>query len=211
LFPVVKEFSNNLLIGGNGSIISDKGIIQVREEISLNAFKRIKNLIHKYSLQFIVDDEWDYAANVNLDNKILKQLDSDRLAKKINLKDIRKVIKVILINVPSQHYECIKLELSSLSQYISIVEHKEENSIDITSKNINKYTTLTAILGKVPFVAFGNDNNDIELLNNASSAFFIGTKELSEQLKLKNVTVLDKNVKSITTSIDSLRRNRLKP
>lgn len=74
------------------------------------------------------------STNVNLDNKILKQLDSDRLAKKINLKDIRKVIKVILINVPSQHYECIKLELSSLSQYISIVEHKEENSIDITSK-----------------------------------------------------------------------------
>ena len=124
LLPVVQGFENHTLIGGNGSIISQDNQISVVKSISEAPFNHIKALIHKYNLQYIADDSFDYAANVSPENAIFKQLDPAHLANRLTIEDVEKPIKVILIDLDEQLFELVQQELKNMrrySQFITIV------------------------------------------------------------------------------------------
>ena len=70
LIPVLPNFKNNLLIGGNGSIISDKGDIKVIDYISSHEYVYLKQLIEEYNLNFIIDGSINYSAKVDSNNII---------------------------------------------------------------------------------------------------------------------------------------------
>lgn len=104
LLPVIPDFQNNTLIGGNGSIISTDNKIKVIDYINQDDFELIKELIVNYNLSYIVDDAWDYAANVNANNTIYTRLDPHKLAELRQLDEITHPIKVIFLNIKSHHF-----------------------------------------------------------------------------------------------------------
>lgn len=177
LLPVVKAFESNTLIGGNGSIISIDNSIQVVKQIPMKEYRLIKQIISDYNLKFIIDDSFNYSANVDSNNSIFKQLEPDNLAKNVSSEKIINPIKIILVDIASELYPKIKQYLIEHGGNLSIHFHEKDNNIDITSKNVNKYITLRNIIGEKPYIAFGNDINDFELLKYANQAFYISNNE----------------------------------
>lgn len=208
LLPVLpKAFHGMSLIGGNGSIISENKTIRSLATISHTDFQIIKDVIKKYDLNYIIDDKWNYAANVSVANEIYKRLDPLHLAQKLSLDAITSPIKVILLNIPTQYFEEIATYLSMKASHLSLINHSNELHIDITAQHINKFTAIEYILGSNPvYTAFGNDHNDIIMLNNAESGYFVNNKAVNLPIfennhKLKSI---ESNVDSICKSLDQL-------
>lgn len=201
LVPVVKEFENNILIGGDGSIVSNNKELSVIKSIPENDFKKIKSLIHENELEYIIDGSFDYSAKVSPNNKIFRQLDPDRLAKNRKIEEIVDPIKIILINLRGNMFEYIKKHLEKHEDFLSIIYHKSENNIDITAKNINKYSTLRKIINTDSYIAYGNDINDYELLKHAEKAYFVGGNKKSNPFA--SVEVINSDFRAVTDSLKS--------
>lgn len=202
LLPVVRNFEYNFLIGGNGSIISREGEIEVIKAIPGVAYSKIKDLIRKYHLKYIVDGTFDYASNVSESSNIYKQLDPDNLANKVEMEAIEEPIKIILIDIPKEIFVEIKKHISMLGSNISILYHDGEHNIDITAKGINKFSTLQKIIGNEAYIAYGNDVNDYELLQNATQSFYVSDKV--EKLPFDTTEVVKSNFESLVMSLKKL-------
>ncbi|MCG1058210.1 HAD family hydrolase [Staphylococcus epidermidis] len=199
LIPVVKDFKNEILIGGNGSIVSKESRVEVIKRIPIFEYSIIKELIKKYKLNYIIDGAFDYSSNVNTNNKIYRQLDPDNLANKVEMKEIKEPIKIILIDIPDNIFVIIK-KFFSKSQYdISVNYHHNENNIDITAKGINKLSTLKRIIGDESFIAYGNDVNDFEVLKNAYKGFYVSDKDVN--LPFNITEIVNCNSSSIIKSL----------
>lgn len=57
---------------------------------------------------------------------------------------------------------------------LTIHRHKSEQFFDITPANNNKYYTISQLIGKQPYISFGNDENDFLTLDHAEIAVFVG-------------------------------------
>lgn len=204
LLPVVKEFNSQLLIGGNGSIVQHKDEIEVVGLINKHIFKHIQQIISQYHLHYIIDDDFNYSSNLSSDYTIFKQLDPDYLAQNISIEDIKPPIKIILVDIPQAIYHDLKTSMQSFSEELSLNFHDNERNIDITAQNINKYTTLIKYLGNEDYIAFGNDINDIQLLNHAAQAFFIGSETTRQSLNLDHLNMIEAKPQLISRQINRI-------
>jgi len=175
MLPLLNEhFSQHFLIGGNGSIISQKGKIEVVKPLAEEDYLTLKALISKYEVDYLVDSHWNYSlqnrndALANINSKV----DALKLANNLPLDDIGTCIKCNLLNIPETLYE----ELIQAVDELDVVKiiHSGSQSIDIVAKGINKYETFMKYFGVTDYAAFGNDNNDIELLENAKFGVCVG-------------------------------------
>lgn len=83
-----------------------------------------------------------------------------------------------------------------------------EYNIDITAQNINKYTALQYIFdADVKYIAFGNDHNDIVMLQHASSGYIIGPSEAYTHaiLKLDKIKHINNNAQAICKVLKSYK------
>ncbi|MEW8965775.1 HAD-IIB family hydrolase, partial [Staphylococcus arlettae] len=199
LVPVIKGFEDKILVGGNGSIVSNNNEVSVIKSISENAFEVIKKLILENDLEFIIDGSFDYSAKVSPNNKIYRQLDPDYLAKNVKMEDISEPIKIILINLKGYMFDYVKTVLEEYDEFLSINYHKNENNIDITAKNINKYTTLKKIINTDNYIAYGNDINDYELLKHAKKAYYVGDKK--KDIPFANVESINSDSHAVADSL----------
>lgn len=203
LIPVVPMFKENVLIGGNGSIISEQGNIQVIEYISDKEYIYIKSLIEDYKLSYIIDGSFDYSAKVEKKNLIYRQLDPMKLAKNVSMSEIEKPIKIILVDISEEIYEEISNKITKNCDDVTINFHRSELNIDITAKGINKYTTLKKIIGDSEYIGYGNDINDHDLLKNACKSYYISKSDSEVDLDFGITEVLSREKDTIVSSIKS--------
>lgn len=179
LLPLLTDtLKSALLIGGNGSITQMNQQIQANCPIAQNDFNQIKQWINEFDLDYLVDDIWHYSKRIRQPHPIEHKIDSAKLAENRPLFHIAHPIKTILLNLNADQYVQVKSKLVKLN--VNLIEHSEPNSLynlDITAKNINKYSTLLNFIGKQPYIAFGNDMNDFELLKHAIYSACIGNFE----------------------------------
>ncbi|MDU8924152.1 HAD-IIB family hydrolase [Pasteurellaceae bacterium LIM206] len=176
LLPRLDDRLNTaILIGGNGSITRAEQQITARNYLSPADFSQLKQWIEQLDLDYLADDIWHYSKRIRRPHDIEHKIDAARLAENRPLSAIRQPIKLILLNLTEPHYRFLRENLPRLN--INLIEHSNSNglyNIDITAKHINKYTTLNKLIGSQPYIAFGNDMNDIELLNHAKHAICVG-------------------------------------
>ncbi|MGE6663864.1 HAD-IIB family hydrolase [Paenibacillus xylanexedens] len=175
MLPVVNEkFHNYYLIGGNGSLVSKEG-----ENVHVNSFsseqvQAIMSLIKEYQATYLIDSDWDYAYTGGMDHPILNNLDTLKIAKKIPLESLDKIVKVLILS--STNAEELSEKLVPLD--VVIHKHSNENLIDISPKNIHKWSALQKIgTTEKEFIAFGNDANDISMFKEACYSVRIGNHE----------------------------------
>lgn len=214
LLPVLpNKFHEFALIGGNGSIVSINGRIQTLTTIQPESFNVIKHVINQYDLNYIVDDEWNYAARVDATNTIYQRLDPHRLAKKLTINEITSPIKTILLNIDEKDFDEVVTYLATNAPSLSLINHSNELNIDITAKYINKFTAIEHILGKYPtYVAFGNDHNDIEMLQHAKVGYFVNNESMDATI-FENENPIHRiaaNTKSICCVLDNLMHKKFK-
>ena len=184
LLPIVGEFADTALVGGNGAIVSQGGDIRVIRPIPTENFELVKQLIARYGLDYVIDDKWNYAARVQQESPIRKQLDPGHLAQNVDLRTITQPIKMILLNLKDRQLAEISQTLRRRTT-LAIVEHRGEHNIDLTAAGINKYTTFQILFPHEKFIAFGNDDNDRQLLQHAERSVWIGSQSKANQADIQ--------------------------
>lgn len=166
MLPLLDDFADNFLIGGNGSIVRKYGQIEIVSALEMGA---ILDFIQKHDLDYLIDSDWDYSLKNRNDAlaKINDKIDARQLAKNLTLGEIEQkaVIKVNLLNVP----DALKPDFPGLE----ITKESGTSNYEITAPNTNKYKTLRKYFSE-PYIAFGNDGNDIELLKHAKISVEVG-------------------------------------
>ncbi|MFC1168190.1 HAD-IIB family hydrolase [Pasteurella multocida] len=176
LLPLLNpKLQQAMLIGGNGAITQVNKQITAQQPISSAVFTQIKQWIEEFDLDYLADDLWDYSKRLRQQHSIEHKIDPAKLAQNRPLSAIQHPIKTILLNLTQTQFLFLKQQLTHLE--VNLIEHGEENgrfNLDITAKHINKYYTLTTYIGQAKYVAFGNDMNDIELLQHADYSVCVG-------------------------------------
>lgn len=169
LLPVIPEFADYTLIGGNGAIISQNGQIEIISEIDVHDITLIKQIIKQYNLTYIIDDKFNYSTNLNADTELYQRIDPNRTAQSIHMDAIKDPIKAILLNIKSEEFD-----------------------------------TIANTLADADYIAFGNDHNDIHMLNNASHGYFVSNANVEYQsfLKNPNIEVINNTNEAICNVLD---------
>lgn len=126
----------------------------------------------------------------------------------IDVANIDTPIKIILLNIDPAQITTILDELDKYHQELEMIHHSNEYNIDITAQNINKYTALQYIFdADVKYIAFGNDHNDIVMLQHASSGYIIGPSEAYTHaiLKLDKIKHINNNAQAICKVLKSYK------
>lgn len=173
LMPIVPQFDQSVLIGANGAMVARDQEIQVIAPITSADFEVVKQLILSENLDYVVDGRWDLAVKAPTPNPILQQLDPAQQAKRILLAEIDEPVKIILLDL-SLDQQRIQKQLSTETE-LEIVSHAGEGNLDLTASRINKLTTLRQ-LGVQNYVAFGNDQNDLKMLTQATTSVWVRSK-----------------------------------
>ncbi len=126
-------------------MISQQSMISVIKPIHTDTYHHILKIIQKYELDYIIDDDWNYAAQLDAENAIFERLDPHKLASCIDVANIDTPIKIILLNIEPTQITTILDELNKYHQELEMIHHSNEYNIDITAQNINKYTALQYI------------------------------------------------------------------
>lgn len=177
MIPLLGDFPSHFLIGGNGSIVRKSGKIEVVSRIPEQSVKFIENWTDENDLDYLIDSDWNYALRNRNDQlaQINNKVDANHLAANVSPSQLKEVIKINLLNLGTDLYSTI---LEKLKNYpLSLVNHQGSQSIDITAQGINKYTSFRKYFPDTNYIAFGNDENDIELLKHTSQAFVVGSNQ----------------------------------
>ncbi|MCS4488926.1 HAD hydrolase family protein [Streptococcus sciuri] len=183
MLPLLRDFKDNDLIGANGAMVRQNGTIKLIRYIDSQVVSDIMTVVFEDKLDFIIDYEWHYTASISESNHpILVKLDSGNLANNVPV-SYRNVGKIIILGINSKIINCIQN-----IKGIEYVIHNDDREIVITSEGINKYTAIKYLINDNKYIAFGNDKNDIEMLNYSEKGYL-----LNEKIKIgRHVTKISK-------------------
>ena len=113
------------------------------------------------------------------------------------------------MNIDEKDFDEVVTYLATNAPSLSLINHSNELNIDITAKYINKFTAIEHILGKYPtYVAFGNDHNDIEMLQHAKVGYFVNNESMDVSiLKIIKISVVLMRIRKLCLSLDELSKD----
>lgn len=205
LLPVIPEFEDFTLIGGNGSIISQNGRIEVIKSIQLDDLQLIKDIVNAYQLKYIFDDKYNYSTNLDATNELFQRIDPNNTANALDMNDISQPIKAIILEIRKDDFEEIATILAEKSKSVELIHHLNERYIDITAQGIDKHTTIQELIGNATeYIAFGNDHNDIKMLEHATQGYFVTNEHMDHTTFINNanITLIENTNEAVCEVID---------
>lgn len=108
LLPVLPSvFHQHTLIGANGAMISQQSSkISVIKLIHTDTYHYILKIIQKYELDYIIDDDWNYVAQLDAENAIFERLVH------ISWPKVVLMLQKILINI--LHYNIYLMQMLNI-------------------------------------------------------------------------------------------------
>lgn len=175
MLPVLPiKYHSFRMVGGNGAFTFEKGHIEV-QSFADETVIAIKQLIDSNQLAYLVDSEWDYSYTGDEHHPIYRNLDPERRAVNKPLPELLTISKIVLFTWDN----AIRQQLNVLP--VKLYEHSQEELVDISPLGIHKGEGLKK-LNIMPdnYVAFGNDQNDLELFHDAKYSVCIGNHQVNE-------------------------------
>lgn len=110
------------------------------------------------------------------------------------------------MNIANEDFDEIATYIATTAPHLSLINHSNEHNIDITAKYINKFTAIESILGSQPaYIAFGNDHNDIEMLQHAKIGYFVNNQIDVTLFKNENkIQCIDANTDALCLVLDQV-------
>ena len=167
LLPVLpKRYYPFRMVGGNGAFVRQQEQT-VCTAFDADTMTQLKAIVQKYKLTYLFDSEWAYSYTGGTDEPIYQGLDPLNLAENKPLHELETISKVVLFT------DDVEVHQSVSTLPVTIFHHHAERLIDISPLAINKAAGLKA-LGIHEYIAFGNDQNDLELFNDATYSICVG-------------------------------------
>lgn len=172
MLPVIpSELHSFKMVGGNGAFTFYNKELQVVSftEETLNI---ILELIKQHQLTYLIDSDWDYSFTGAVTHPIYQNVDPEKRAMNKSLKELTQISKIVLFDVEQGITDQI------LSLPVTVFQHHNESLIDISPQGIHKMQGLLKLgVQSGEFIAFGNDQNDIELFQHAKYSVCVGVHE----------------------------------
>ena len=206
MLPVVDErFHNYILIGGNGSLVSKEGKVVHINSFMVEQVGLIMELIREHEATYLIDSDWDYAYTGAMDHPILNNVDSMKLANRVTVESLRNIVKILILSATNMEELAEKLvELD-----VVVHKHKDENVLDISPRNIHKWSALQTIgVEEKQFIAFGNDANDISMFKEALHSVRIGDHPELGEYATESISLGTDLERSIIDTIGELSERR---
>lgn len=192
MLPVLPlSFHAFSLIGGNGAFIQDKGLITTTS-FSEKETNVILKLIENYQLDYMVDSSWDYSFKGDSNHPLFLGVDPLKTAKNKELSLLNPIIKAVLFTTDPQ----IIQQLEKMK--ITINLHDSEQLIDLSPKEISKWTAFNSLNIYEPFIMFGNDANDFSMFKHASKSYLIGN---TIENTFQGISITEESVAKTITSL----------
>jgi HAD superfamily hydrolase (TIGR01484 family) len=196
LLPVLpEEFRHYRMVGGNGAFTYAEQEIKTRT-FAIETVGQIKQIIESNKLTYLIDSDWDYSYTGDPRHPIFRNIDPEKRAVNQPLAQLLRITKIVLFT----RDHGIKQQLEKLS--VQVYEHGDEELMDISPVGIHKVEGLRQ-LGILPgeFIAFGNDQNDLELFQNAKYSVCVGQHPIKEfastSIRIEDVTFKIKEISEL--------------
>ncbi|SHH01393.1 HAD-IIB family hydrolase [Virgibacillus chiguensis] len=202
MLPVLpKDFHSYTLIGGNGALIYQDNKLLHAQTFTNQQLHVILKLIEEQEATFLMDSDWDYVYTGPKDHPIVHNLDQGKLAQHVAVDQLSSVVKILFITM--KDYEILFTQLQHLD--ITVHEHRNEQLIDVSPRNIDKWSALQ-VLGIKPnsYIAFGNDANDISMFQHAAQAIMIDDHDQLSRFADEHVSYQEDGEKAIVEKIQSI-------
>ncbi|RTL00101.1 MAG: HAD-IIB family hydrolase [Proteobacteria bacterium] len=196
-----------LMIGCNGGMAWQKDSM-----IFCNFFKKeiaheIISFLRKEYIPYILDSTWQYSfSNIpHSFHNYVKSLSDDFEDSEENV--INSGISKILI-LDGSSTSKVNAFLSKNGYKLHINYHKKDNFYDITPQLDNKHQSLKKLgVNFSEVIAFGNDANDFDTLNNANVSVFLGDPQeyaaADYYCEIEYIQSFLKEISNISKSIES--------
>ncbi len=190
MLPVLKphkELEDCDLIGGNGTIVKKNKVIH-SENIERKIVDKTVELACDFGHKILLDSKWNYYYNGDTSSNLYKRIDTDNVACNTAYEKLEEIIKMVIL-YEDEDLPSILLKYADHTQECHINVYESEKMFDLLPANVNKFTALNKYFGinTDEYIAFGNDTNDIELLNNAKRGYIIGNNLSLDDCK--NITL----------------------
>lgn len=169
LLPVLPpELHENALIGGNGAFTRSDGKLTI-VGFSPEHRHALDTVIDEYGVGALVDGAWDYSFTGDEMHPIFRQLDAGQAADNVARETIAAYSKVVLFTDDPAVIEAV------VHTGLPHSVHVEEKTVDIAPSDVTKLQALHGLgVRDGEYIAFGNDANDIAMLQNARTSYRVG-------------------------------------
>ncbi|MEG0549895.1 MAG: HAD-IIB family hydrolase [Vagococcus sp.] len=168
MLPVLPTpFHSFDLIGGNGAFTRKDDKLRTTC-FSDKEVATIMDVITKYQLDYLVDSDWNYSYKGDTSHPLYQGLDPLNLAKSVTLNELTSVVKSVLFTTDKHIIKTLE------SVGINVHFHANEELIDISPRNVSKWTGYQHLGINQPFIMFGNDANDLPMFHAATKSFIVG-------------------------------------
>lgn len=169
MLPTIpKQFHSVQMVGGNGGLTFKEGRLDATY-FEQSAVMALREVIHQYKLAYLADNAVDFAYVGDMEHPLYLNINKE-VGKLRTIDELEEITKFILFAPPAG----VKEAIGHLP--ITIFEHANEQLLDITPASITKVAGLRR-LGIEQFVAFGNDNNDVSMFQEATYSVCVGEHE----------------------------------
>ncbi len=176
MLPVLfKGFHGYKMVGLNGSTTCKNGNVKHCTEFDDITLKKIEYLMEEYHATYLVESIWDYSYTGPIGHLVLDNLDPHKLAVNRPIERLENIVKVTIVT--AFNMANLRKRLANLDCIIHT--HYQEGMLEITPCGIQKWKALKKLgIQKGKYIAFGNDENDISVFENAKHCVMIGQHPL---------------------------------
>lgn len=185
MLPTIpKQFHHVEMVGGNGGLTFKDGRLDATY-FDHSTVLALREIIYQYELSYLADNAVDFAYVGDLSHPLYLNVNKE-VGKHRPIDELEEITKFILFAPPTGLKEVIQ------HLPITIFEHANEQLLDITPASITKAAGLRR-LGIEQFVAFGNDNNDVSMFQQAAYSVCVGEHEAGRfaDVRVKRAEVSD--------------------
>ncbi|MDF7676037.1 HAD hydrolase family protein [Neisseriaceae bacterium ESL0693] len=173
MLPMVSDkLHSSVFIGCNGGMAWENGQIVLSHVFERGFVSRMINVMNNFGIPYVLDGKWNYSISKNDHpfHEYIRSLSNHETGEK----DIISggVTKILILS--EKHKDKIMMYAKD---DVSIHTHRSDGFYDFTPQGNNKYQTLSKLIGKEKYIAFGNDQNDFIMLRKAEISVFVGEKE----------------------------------
>lgn len=171
--PLLKELGQSRVVGLNGGLVYESGQLVFDKPLDKLAYQEALSACHQYDLPYFVDDDFHYSSHRSHKMPFIASVDQLNLAQHKAIQDLEHPIKMVIY--VGDHLDILSDLRQDLEAFASldISYDQVEHCLYLNPYRTSKATTLLDWIGR-DYIAFGNDQNDIAMFEQARYAVQVG-------------------------------------
>lgn len=184
ILPVLPESLHQcFLIGGNGTMMYHQKEAKWLNPLDAADVSFIFDYIAINQLDYMIDEDWNYSFKGTTLEELRRKVDVLQTAVNLPIDQVTKPLKILVSNYQSE----AKVIHDFTHLTVDCIPYPKENCLDLTRRGVNKASALARILLKQDYIAFGNDRNDLEMLQGAKHSVCVGDNQLIQEVSHQKV------------------------